>query len=137
MSAGAAFAADGEDEAPAKPAMPNLYLDLRTTYATIPAGTLALGFGNTSLSAALEALAARRGATLPGGLPAAKSIAIDLPLTVDVSDRVSLYGGISGSTTNIGNGRATGSSPGALGCSRLAALRSPAGRWRSPSPSRS
>ncbi|QFI77213.1 hypothetical protein F8237_17160 [Bradyrhizobium betae] len=87
--------------------MPNLYLDLRTTYATIPAGTLALGFGNTSLSAALEALAARRGATLPGGLPAAKSIAIDLPLTVDVSERVSLYGGISGSTTDIGSGWST------------------------------
>jgi hypothetical protein len=103
MSAGAAFAADEED-APAKPAVPNIYLDLRTTYATIPAGTLGLGFGNTSLSAAFVALAARRGATLPGGLPAAKSIAVDLPLTVDVSDRVSLYGGVSGSTIDIGGG---------------------------------
>ncbi|WP_375314859.1 hypothetical protein WHZ77_31815 [Bradyrhizobium sp. A5] len=103
LSAGAAFAVDDGD-APAKPTAPNIYLDLRTTYATIPAGTLGLGFGNTSLSAAFEALAARRGATMPSGLPAAKSIAIDLPLTVDVSERVSLYGGVSGSTTDIGGG---------------------------------
>ena len=103
MSVGAAFAADEKDES-AKPDVPNLYLDLRTTYATIPAGTLGIGFGNTSLSAAFQALAARRGTTLPNGLPAAKSIAVDLPLTVDVSDRVSLYGGVSGSTTDIGGG---------------------------------
>ena len=44
---------------------------------------------------------------LPNGLPAAKAIAIDLPLTVDVSDRVSLYGGVSGSTTDIGGGWST------------------------------
>jgi len=103
MSINAAFAADEKDKA-AKPDVPNLYLDLRTTYATIPAGTLGIGFGNTSLSAAFQALAARRGTTLPNGLPAAKSIAVDLPLTVDVSDRVSLYGGVSGSTTDIGGG---------------------------------
>ncbi|MEY9125890.1 hypothetical protein ABIA03_003168 [Bradyrhizobium yuanmingense] len=99
-----AFAADDEEDEPAKPTVPNIYLDLRTIYATIPAGTLALGFGNTSLSAAFQALAAQRGTSLPNGLPAAKSIAIDLPLTVDVSDRVSLYGGVSGTTTDIGGG---------------------------------
>jgi hypothetical protein len=104
IPAGGAFAADEDEETPAKPAVPTIYLDLRTIYATIPAGTLGLGFGNTSLSAAFEALAARRGTTLPSGLPAAKSIAVDLPLTVDVSDRVSLYGGVSGSTTDIGGG---------------------------------
>jgi hypothetical protein len=104
ISASIAFAADDAEDASAKPDVPSIYLDLRTTYATIPAGTLGLGFGNTSLSAAFEALAARRGATLPNGLPAAKSIAVDLPLTVDVSERVSLYGGVSGSTTDIGGG---------------------------------
>ncbi|OKO86511.1 hypothetical protein [Bradyrhizobium sp. AS23.2] len=104
ISAGGAFAADDEEDAPAKPAVPNIYLDLRTTYATIPAGTLGLGFGNTSLSAALDALAARRGTMLPTGLPAARSIAVDLPLTVDVSDSVSLYGGVSGSATDLGGG---------------------------------
>ena len=104
LSAGAAFAADDEEDKPAKPDVPNIYLDLRTIYATIPAGTLGLGFGNTSLSAAFAALAVRRGTALPNGLPAAKSIAVDLPLTVDVSDRVSLYGGVSGSTIDIGGG---------------------------------
>lgn len=107
IPAGAACATDDEEDTPAKPVVPNIYLDLRTTYATIPAGTLGLGFGNTSLSAAFEALAAQHGATLPSGLPAAKSIAVDLPLTVDVSDRVSLYGGVSGSTTDIGGGWST------------------------------
>lgn len=104
VSASAAFAAEADEDAPAKPAVPNIYLDLRTSYATIPAGTLGLGFGTTSLSAAFQALAARRSTTLPNGLPAAKSIAVDLPLTVDVTDRVSLYGGVSGSTTDIGGG---------------------------------
>lgn len=104
--AGVAFAADA-DGAPSKPAFPNVYLDLRTTYATIPAGTLALGFGDGAIANAFEAIAARRGATLPNGLPAAKSIAVDLPMTVDVSDRVSLYGGVSGSTTDIGAGWST------------------------------
>jgi hypothetical protein len=107
IPAGAACATDDGRNTPVKPAVPNIYLDLRTTYATIPAGTLGLGFGNTSLASAFEALAAQRGATLPNGLPAAKSIAVDLPLTVDVSDRVSLYGGVSGSTTDIGGGWST------------------------------
>ena len=91
-------------DADAKPAVPNIYLDLRTTYATIPAGTLGFGFGSSSVSAALAALAATKGATLPNGLPAAKSIAVDFPLTVDVTDSVSLYGGVSGSTTDFGGG---------------------------------
>lgn len=106
-SAACSAEADDEEDAPAKPAVPNIYLDLRTSYASIPAGTLGLGFGTTSLSAALEALAVRRGAALANGLPAAKSVAIDLPLTVDVNDRVSLYGGVSGSTTDIGGGWST------------------------------
>lgn len=101
---GAAFAADDEEDEPTKPAVPNIYLDLRTSYANIPAGTLGLGFGTTSLSATLQTLALRRGTVLPNGLPAAKAIAIDLPLTIDVSDRVSLYGGVSGSTADIGGG---------------------------------
>ncbi|AWL98768.1 hypothetical protein [Bradyrhizobium amphicarpaeae] len=107
ISASTAFSFEAEEDTPAKPAVPNIYLDLRTIYATIPAGTLGLGFGSTSLSAALEALAVRRGTTLPNGLPAAKSIAVDLPLTVDVNDRVSLYGGVSGSATDIGGGWST------------------------------
>ena len=36
---------DGEeDAAKAKPALPNFYLDMRTIYSTLPAGTLSIGF---------------------------------------------------------------------------------------------
>src|SRR5688572_4774778 len=37
---------DDEDEAaPSAPAIPNLYLDLRTNYGRVPAGALSIGFG--------------------------------------------------------------------------------------------
>ncbi|MBR0829338.1 hypothetical protein JQ596_27745 [Bradyrhizobium manausense] len=102
MTSVALGAEDGEDE-PAKPSVPNVYLDLRTSYAALPAGTLGLGFGHSSISAALEALVALKGTSFPSGLPPAQSIVVDLPLTVDVTDRVSLYGGVSGSSINLGN----------------------------------
>ena len=46
-----ALAKDDDDE-PAKPApaIPNLYLDVRTNYSTVPAGALSIGFGNTGLN---------------------------------------------------------------------------------------
>ena len=102
-ASGMAFAAETDEKDTAKPSVPNVYLDLRTSYAAIPAGTLGLGFGSSSLSTALEALATLKGGSFPRGLPASQSIAVDLPLTVDVSDRVSLYGGVSGSTINLGS----------------------------------
>ncbi len=39
---------DDDDDQPAKPAstLPNIYLDLRTNYATVPANTLSIGLGN-------------------------------------------------------------------------------------------
>jgi hypothetical protein len=76
----AAFAAEADEEDAAKPSIPNVYLDLRTSFAAIPAGTLGLGFGSSSLSTAREALAALKGTSFPRGLPAAQSIAVDLPL---------------------------------------------------------
>lgn len=98
----AAAAADA-DEGSTKPVPPNVYLDVRTTYASIPAGTLGLGFGTSSLSAAFVALAALRGDSLPGGLPAAQGVVMDFPLTVDVTDSVSVWGGVSASTTDFGS----------------------------------
>ncbi|MGY8663638.1 hypothetical protein Q3C01_14870 [Bradyrhizobium sp. UFLA05-109] len=53
------------------PPVPNIYLDLRTTHATIPAGSLGLGFGDSSLSIALEALATLKRSSFPHGLTAA------------------------------------------------------------------
>ena len=88
-----------EDESNAASALPNLYLDLRTSYSTVPAGTLSIGFSNPSLSSAIAAF--QRLATAAGvAIPAARSsssqgVAIDGPLTMDFNDRISVYGGFS------------------------------------------
>lgn len=97
-----------EDEAAAKAAWtPNIYLDLQTTYATIPANTLAIGLGSPSLLASFPTLATLSNFTnlpLPPTLPtpsspATQSIGVDVPLTVDISDRISIWGGYSGTTS--------------------------------------
>ena len=49
---GIAFAGDhGDDEEAAspKPVLPNIYLDMRTVYATLPAGALSIGFSTPAL----------------------------------------------------------------------------------------
>lgn len=88
---GAAFAADDGDAEPEKAAsgLPNIYLDMRTNYLTVPAGTLAIGFGNSFSLPALSSLSSVSG----------QGVAIDLPLTVDFNDRLSVFGGITASTT--------------------------------------
>jgi hypothetical protein len=103
--------ADSDDaaERPA-PTLPNIYLDLRTNYATVPANTLSIGFGNPSISSALATLqsltALTNIPTLPAfpslSSPSSRSIGVDVPLTVDVSDRVSLYAGFSASASQSG-----------------------------------
>src|SRR5437879_3035645 len=82
---GSAHADDGDDSsAKAAPAIPNLYLDLRTNYGTVPAGALSLGFGNTSLVTTLQTLQQLTPGnalpTLPTGVtsPASQSIFVDL-----------------------------------------------------------
>src|SRR6266700_4436530 len=112
---GSAFAKDGDGEGSGKIAatVPTMYLDLRTTYATIPAGTLSIGFGGTGLFTALQGLALANGNAklpVPGGvsLPASQAVVIDFPMTVDASDRVSLYAGLSASSTSTAS---TGWSP--------------------------
>jgi hypothetical protein len=100
-----ALAKDADDDGPtsAAPYNPNLYLDYRTNYGTVPAGALALGFGNTgALTTLLQQLT--RGdvlRALPSGVstPASQSIWLDFPATIDVSDQVSLYGGVTASTS--------------------------------------
>ena len=48
---------DGDDEsATPAPTLPNIYLDLRTNYATVPANALSIGFSNPSLFSALTTL---------------------------------------------------------------------------------
>ena len=88
--------AEDEDEpAKPKPALPNIYLDLRTVYTTLPAGTLSIGFSAPPLLATLSGLSSL--GTLSS--PASRSANIDIPLTVDVNERLSVYGGVSGATS--------------------------------------
>ncbi|MBO4227267.1 hypothetical protein GRB70_33285 [Bradyrhizobium neotropicale] len=83
--------------------MPAVYLDLRTSYAQVPAGSLTFGFGRPTLFNALQTLATPNRAAFATGLPAAKSLNVDFPLTVDVTDSVSLYAGVSGSSADFGS----------------------------------
>jgi hypothetical protein len=95
-----AQAADLDAEAPdAASTLPNVYLDLRTTYSRAPAGTLSFGFSNPSLSSAIAAfqtLAAAAGSA-PLARPSSPSqgVALDVPLTMDFNDRLTVYGGFS------------------------------------------
>lgn len=90
---------EGDDAAKAKPALPNFYLDVRTTYGTLPAGSLSIGFSAPPLLSRLANLS-----SLPSRiLPSSQSVSIDLPVTVDVNDRLSVYGGVSGATSQSGS----------------------------------
>ena len=74
-----------------------IYLDMRTSYARIPAGSLGLGFGPASLLSRLLPAASI-------SIPAATAVSVDLPLTVDVTDSLSIYGGVSGNSTRFDGG---------------------------------
>src|SRR5260370_22789064 len=96
---------DDGDGASAKPAstLPNIYLDLRTNYATVPANTLSIGFSNPSLSSAIATLQTLSTLTnfptprLPGvptpSSPSRQCFGFAFPLTVDLNDRVSASAG--------------------------------------------
>jgi hypothetical protein len=91
----------GDDTAKAAAStLPNIYLDMRTIYTKTPGDTLSIGFSNPSSSAVatLQSLAPLANSpALPARPPlSAQSAAVDFPLTVDLSDRVSVYGGFSG-----------------------------------------
>ncbi len=99
--------ADDSDDGSVKAAStPNLYLDLRTNYGTFPAGSLSIGFGGFGF-AGHPALAALAGfskvsnlATPPAfSSPSSQSIGLDVPLTIDLNDRVSVYGGFNASAS--------------------------------------
>ncbi|WP_249779871.1 hypothetical protein [Bradyrhizobium sediminis] len=100
----------GKDADEKTASAPNIYLDLRTNYATFPAGSLSVGFGSFGLFAghpALSRLASLSNlsniATLPA-LPAvspssSRTVGLDVPLTIDLNDQVSVYGGFSASAS--------------------------------------
>lgn len=89
---------DEDDGGSARPALPNLYLDMRTIYSTLPAGSLSIGFSTPPLLSTLVNLSSLRNLTSPSS----RSLSIDLPVTVDVNDRLSVYGGVSGVTSQAG-----------------------------------
>jgi hypothetical protein len=65
--------------------LPNIYLDYRTTFSALPPNVLLFGFrGITSISVAASA---------------SQSVALDFPLTVDLTDSLSVWGGITSSTS--------------------------------------
>ncbi|CAN5334551.1 hypothetical protein BH10PSE10_BH10PSE10_12150 [soil metagenome] len=73
--------AEEEDGAGAK--QPNIYLDFNTAYTTLPPNTLAIGFRNFV-------------SPIPS---AAKVVTLNAPLTIDLNDRISVYGGVSSSVS--------------------------------------
>ena len=103
---------DGDEEFSRRrlPGRPISILICERPMRPIPTNTLAIGFGNASFSTAfavlamlwsLCTLASRRPApALPTlSSPASQSIGVDVPLTVDLTDRVSVYGGFSATTS--------------------------------------
>src|SRR6202142_2068548 len=101
------------DDDPAKTAsaLPNIYLDLRTIYTTVPANSLPIGFSPGSISSTISALQRLSALTNSPGIltrptlstPASRSLGVDVPLTVDISDRMTVYGGFSAATSQIGS----------------------------------
>lgn len=79
----------GEDGGKSLLQLPNVYLDMRTNYSTVPAGTLNVGFGNALSLPSLSSLSSVSG----------QGVSIDLPLTVDFNDRFSVFGGVTASTS--------------------------------------
>lgn len=63
---GLALAKDDDDDgATGASKTPNIYLDMRTAYASVPAGALPIGFGNSALVTALQSFALSRANSLP------------------------------------------------------------------------
>lgn len=106
-SVGAAIGAEADDDSSSTtPFPPTMYLDLRTTYATVPAGSLPIGFGSPAVLTALQSLALSNASATtisPTAVPLAsrQAVSVDAPMTVDVTDSVSLYAGITGSASRI------------------------------------
>lgn len=78
----AAIAADKDTDTEEAASKPNIYLDLSTAYAKVPANTLLLGFRSFASFSSLPS----------------QNVTFNAPVTVDVNDRLSIYAGVSGST---------------------------------------
>jgi len=76
---------DDEDDESSKagPKQPNIYLDYNTAYAIVPPNTLAIGLRNFV-------------SPIPVG---SQLVMLNAPLTIDLTDRFSIYGGVSAITS--------------------------------------
>jgi opacity protein-like surface antigen len=95
---------DDDDQPRAAPQFPTTYLDLRTNYNTVPANSLSLGFSGPGILATLPVLSARPFLpSLPSlSSPSSRSLSVDVPLTFDLNDAISVYGGITASASQSG-----------------------------------
>ncbi|MGP9811257.1 hypothetical protein ACTZWT_07055 [Rhodopseudomonas sp. NSM] len=94
------MASGADDDDVAKPSAPQVYLDLRSYYSRVPAGALSIGFSHPA--GALSQLTSLAALPAPS-LPASQGVGFDVPLTVDVNDQVSLYGGFSATASKAGD----------------------------------
>lgn len=80
--------------------LPNIYLDLKTTYTTLPSDVLSIGFDDSSefWEEEFATLTSHEGHVLP----ASRGVAVDAPLTIDLTDRLSVFAGVNGSAAQIG-----------------------------------
>ncbi|CCD97871.1 hypothetical protein [Bradyrhizobium sp. STM 3809] len=98
---------DEDDKDTSSSGLANLYIDFRTNYAYVPGGSLSTGLGDGSLFATLSQLATLRKLlgrpALPGrpqlSAPTNQGVGVDVPLTVDLGEALSLYGGFTGSAS--------------------------------------
>jgi hypothetical protein len=100
---------DGDDSAKTNSGLPTTYLDLRTNYARVPSGSLPIGFGSGVFTALHTfALTSAGSAAISVPLASRQGVGLDVPFTVDVTDQVSLYGGLTGSAIGVdGSGWST------------------------------
>ena len=85
--ASVAQAADknGEDDEENGPSLPNVYLDYRTTFSALPPGVIGFGLrGFPRLQVSSEA---------------SQGLTFDFPLSIDLTETLSLYGGPTTSTS--------------------------------------
>ncbi|WP_284417951.1 MULTISPECIES: hypothetical protein [unclassified Bradyrhizobium] len=102
-------AKDGEKEASSS-GLANLYIDFRTNYAYVPGAALSTGLGDISLFGTLSQIATLRQLldrpAVPGrpqlSAPTSQGLGVDVPLTFDLGEALSLYGGFTGSTSYNG-----------------------------------
>jgi hypothetical protein len=84
-SAAQAADKDGNEEEETGPYLPNVYLDYRTTFSALPPGVIGFGLrGFPRLQVSSEA---------------SQGLTFDFPLTIDLTETLSLYGGPTTSTS--------------------------------------